>query len=1066
MGNAPSRLLRAATRIWGVREYGVSVLAVGAGLLTPTAWSQESTSTPASGRVEEVVVTGVREAIRTSQEIKKEADTVVDSITASDIGAFPDKSVAEALQRVTGVFVTRFAASSDTTHFSAEPSGVVIRGLPQVRSEFNGRDSFNANSSRGLSFADVPPELMAGVDVYKNATADMIEGGIAGTVNLRTHVPFDSDGFRFALSAKADYGDLTEEVSPEGSVLISNRWSTGIGDIGLLLNASYSNVSTASQGTQINRFFREENVAEHGGGTKWVPGGVDIRETIYDRTRKGAAFAAQWQSPDESLLATLQYNRSDYKNDFDEFSLTGGIGNSQQAQSLVMSAPLAVAAHDTPAFEFDSRGVFTRGVLNDRESNWAGDPFNPQLAHPNGYPSWFCYSWSSPDCPSTRGILVSADTRFSTNHQITEDTSLNLRWTATDRLAFSLDVQYVDATVENFDNSASAKTPADVFLDLTGGKPKFEFRTPTGFGVTEGGFADPANYFHEWTMDHIEDSHGEEWAERLDVEYTIDSGWLDSLRVGVRRAEREQEVNYTTYNWGSVQPLWGIQNDEAFFLGQGSWANSFQTHDLGSDLIGGGIFGGGTFVHPRASMIRNYDQTVATFGGHSNTWVPLSERGISPIGTSRCPVVEGTVFCPVEMQNIHEDIDAAYLMLKFGNEDTNVGGINVRGNIGVRYVTTDVGATGGIQFRGFDPPGNFDGGQPSPRNLLSPEDRAFMDGMTVARSAGAENGDWLPSLNLRFGLSDEMFVRFAASRALARADMGLYKYYMYIQENAPANNAAAFCDSGTVTYSVPGDCSSTPIAYTPQYTANVGNPQLKPTTADQLDLTWEWYFSDTGSLTAALFYKKFDNYLVNTSYTQEFTNNGVTRPVSVTAPVNGYGASIRGFEVAYRTFFDMLPSPWDGFGVEANYTYVDNRGIKNSNLASNAGTPGSTAQDPLITFTDLPLEGYSKNAYNLIGRYDKGKWSVRLAYNWRDKFLVSQADCCIKLPIWQDDYGQLDGSAHFQATESLDIFVEAQNLTQSETVLQQQVTNEGMLLPRSWFINDTRYQVGVRYSFK
>ena len=135
---------------------------------------------------------------------------------------------------MTGVTVTRFAASGDTTHFSAEPSGVVIRGLPQVRSEFNGRDSFNANSSRGLSFGDVSPELMAGVDTYKNATADMIEGGIAGTVNLRTHVPFDSEGFVAAFSAELGYGTLAEEAKPAGSLLLSNRWDTGIGEFGVM----------------------------------------------------------------------------------------------------------------------------------------------------------------------------------------------------------------------------------------------------------------------------------------------------------------------------------------------------------------------------------------------------------------------------------------------------------------------------------------------------------------------------------------------------------------------------------------------------------------------------------------------------------------------------------------------------------------------------------------------------------------------------------------------------------------------------------------------------------------
>ncbi|MFL6578252.1 MAG: TonB-dependent receptor [Povalibacter sp.] len=1061
-----------------VKKCGVPALAISGGLLlAPYASSQTTSSTASTSdqKVEEVIVSGVREAIKTSQEIKKEADTVVDSITASDIGAFPDKSVAEALQRVPGIFVNRFASTGDTTHFSAEPSGVVIRGLPQVRSEFNGRDSFNANSSRGLSFADVPPELMAGVDTYKNSTADMVEGGIAGTINLRTHVPFDASGFRAAFSAKADYGDLSEDINPAGSMLISDRWTTGIGDFGLLANAAYSKVSATTQGVQILRYFRVDGVSDngYGGGTNWIPGGADVRESTYDRTRKGGAFAAQWRSPDESLLATLQFNRSDYQNDLTEHSLSGSIGNSQTAQSLILTSPLAVPAEGTPDYEFDSRGVFTRGVLNDMEGSWAGANSNPQLSHPDGFmtpdwagsfPNWFCYSWSvapGTTCPTTRGIGLSADTRFGTTREVTEDLSLNLKWTVNDRVGLNFDLQHIDSNVDNFDNSSDAKTASDVYLDLTGSRPKIEFRAPTGFGFTEGGFADPRNYYHEWTMEHVEQSEGEEWAGRIDADIDIHSGWLDSLRVGLRRAEREQNVNYSTYNWGSVQPLWGVQSDEAFFLTQGRWTNTYQTNNFGSGLLGGGVFGGGEFVHPDLAMVKNYQNTLNAFSGHSNDWVPLGSR-------TTCPVEPGSFFCPVEMQDIQEDVDAAYVMLKFGGEDTKIGSIGVRGNIGVRNVTTKVNAGGGIQYRLLSQPSPWQAGQgTNPRTLLSAQDISFMNGGTIERTAGDDNENWLPSLNVRFGLTPDMFIRFAASRALARADMGLYKYYMYVQEDVPSpNTQAGFCASGTVTYSVPGDCSSEPVAYTPHYSGNIGNPKLKPTTADQVDLTWEWYFSDTSSLTAALFYKKFNNYLVTASYTQEFTNAGVTRPVSVTGPANGEGAAIQGFEVAYRTFFDMLPSPWNGFGIEVNYTFVDNKGIENTNLSSVPGTAGSTQQDPLITFTNLPLEGFSKNAYNLIARYDKDKVSARLAYNWRDKFMQTQSDCCIKLPIWQDDYGQLDGSFHFQATESLDLFAEAQNLTNAETVLMQQVTNEGMLLPRSWFTQDRRYQLGVRYSFK
>ena len=114
-----------------------------------------------------------------------------------------------------GVTVSRLQSNDDSNHFSAEPATVLIRGLTFVRTEFNGRDSFSADGYRGLNFNDVSPELMQGVDTYKNQTAEMIEGGISGVVNLRTRSPFDSDGQKIALTGRANYGDLSEEPTYE-----------------------------------------------------------------------------------------------------------------------------------------------------------------------------------------------------------------------------------------------------------------------------------------------------------------------------------------------------------------------------------------------------------------------------------------------------------------------------------------------------------------------------------------------------------------------------------------------------------------------------------------------------------------------------------------------------------------------------------------------------------------------------------------------------------------------------------------------------------------------------------
>src|SRR5712671_794098 len=199
----PGHMSLLTLAILGVSGSGLAQQAPAGGTQSDVA----STSDKTSDNLETVIVLGVREAIAAAQKTKRDADTVVDSISADDLGSFPDKSASDALQRLPGLNVNRLQSNDDSTHPSAEPAAVLIRGLTQVRTEFNGRDSFSADASRGLNFNDISPELMAGIDSYKNATAEMIEGGIAGTVNLRTRLPLDSSDQLVSGSVKANYGD-------------------------------------------------------------------------------------------------------------------------------------------------------------------------------------------------------------------------------------------------------------------------------------------------------------------------------------------------------------------------------------------------------------------------------------------------------------------------------------------------------------------------------------------------------------------------------------------------------------------------------------------------------------------------------------------------------------------------------------------------------------------------------------------------------------------------------------------------------------------------------------------
>jgi len=225
---------------------GVSLLAMTAiGMAGPAAAQQapaQASSDNSGTELDTVVIVGVRRALESAQELKKNADTVVDSITATDIGAFPDKSASEALQRVPGITVNRLQSNDDSTHPSGEPTNILIRGLTQVRTELNGRDTFSADSARGFNFNDVSPELLYGVDSYKNQTAEMIEGGIAGSVNLRTRRPFDQEGQVIVVNGVQDYGDRSKHSTSEVSALLSNTFNTDAGRFGYLVDIARSHV--------------------------------------------------------------------------------------------------------------------------------------------------------------------------------------------------------------------------------------------------------------------------------------------------------------------------------------------------------------------------------------------------------------------------------------------------------------------------------------------------------------------------------------------------------------------------------------------------------------------------------------------------------------------------------------------------------------------------------------------------------------------------------------------------------------------------------------------------------
>ena len=191
---------------------------------------------------EDIVVTGIRGSLERAAAIKQNAVQIVDSIVAQDIGKLPDPTTAAALQRVPGIQVS--------VSRNNELGDVRVRGLPDVLTTVNGREVFTTTGRR-LDLQDLPAEALAGVDVYKSQTPDLIEGGLAGVIDLRLNKPFNFNKPTVVASARGNYGKRTKMIDPQLGLLVTDRFDTPIGEIGVLANGTFSESSYRRDNTVL-----------------------------------------------------------------------------------------------------------------------------------------------------------------------------------------------------------------------------------------------------------------------------------------------------------------------------------------------------------------------------------------------------------------------------------------------------------------------------------------------------------------------------------------------------------------------------------------------------------------------------------------------------------------------------------------------------------------------------------------------------------------------------------------------------------------------------------------------
>ncbi|KTF37147.1 TonB-dependent receptor [Xanthomonas vesicatoria] len=888
-----------------IRDFRRSVMAISvATLLSAQAYAQDATTTaaPASDattqQLDTVQVTGTRSSVTKAQLVKQNAEQIVDSIVAEDIGKLPDNNVAEALQRISGIQISRNYG---------EGSSIAIRGLTQVRTELNGRDIFTANDGRGLSFEDVSAELLGGVNVYKNPSADMIEGGLGGTVDLRTRLPFDYDGRKIAGSVQYNYYDLADDGKPAFSGLFSDRWQTGIGEIGLLVNYSQQKSPFRQDTISIEPWYTQTDLPGYEGQGVSVPHGAGINTTVGERERKTGAFAMQWR-PNDAVEVYTQVLRSEYDfswHDYSFFALTG-------------AAPM----QGTPGIQVNDRNEFVNGTF--------------------------------------QNVPADSNTSLTERHSVTTDYSLGAKWTVNEKLTLSTDFQYVDATTTGTRYIVATGLNNTPFfnVDFRGDLPKLSVTDASG---AEGFLANQDNYNGwRWHLDNKDDNKGTEFAWRSDMDLAFDSDFVRSFKAGVRYTDRDAETKGGVFRFMCINGCAGTPFSQFPTVG-------VVTNPI-TDFFRGKSSTFGPTLTASDAAVANYEQTLATFGG-----TPLE-------------------FAPNNINTQTEKTYAAYGVLRFGVD----GDIPFDGNIGVRVVRTEVGSQG--VRTGTDAEG----------------------GGLIPVDAQQTYTDVLPSLNLRWMLSDQLQWRFAASRGISRPTFDRLNPNLSLSTGTSSTGASTF-------------------------TGRAGNPDLEPVKADQFDTALEWYFGQGSMMYGTLFYKKVEGFIADSVFNEVYDG----QVWQITRPVNGDAGKIRGAELGYTQFFDFLPGWLSGFGLQTNYTYVDSE------------APSPTATDTNGQSLTVPLEGLSKNSYNAILSYETSRFQGRVAYNWRSDWLVTTAgNGTGNLPVYNKGFGQLDASLRFNINDVWSISLDGVNLL--DTRRESYLGTESRY--RDFVINDRRYGLTLRAS--
>jgi TonB-dependent receptor len=961
---------------------------------TPPATSQDQAGTPgAEPATPDVVVLGYRASLQTALRNKRDADLPIESIAPEDIGKFPDQNVAESLQRLPGVQIDRSQGKG---------TAVLIDGLRQNLTTLNGnlfltgKEFYVSGEAAGggaggnaqyNSLEGIPSEEIGGIDVYKNPKASMTEGGLGGTIDLKTRDPLAQPaGFRFGGNMRGVYAEGTgregtDKITPNGTLVVSYRPSSRI--------AFTASVSYDVEDTHTKEYQQANR-------NQWVI--------------TNSATGPYTGALTPAGLSTLPSNQYYIDPQFGYFS-----DIFDHRKTLGASAGIALKIGDsitTRVNYFYSHEDESNLTYSDKV--W----FNGQGSSPGTL---------LPGIDPTKGYKINANgvvenavfnangAETQTLYQATTSRAHNVQWTTNfdggGPFRATLGLAYARAT-SNF-GAAAADVEHGLYLTSAG-----VATSPPAPGCNNGASTCAGAGNHGYTFNY---SNG-------------GTSGLPSVSYNAPYGDILTNPNYATFksNWAFAnftrQRQYAIKADTSYdapflhdlgavFSAGARFADRQVNQDFGRYLIdgkGAGSFGdpsSGSYVYyqdpgygtqniPYSTAVSNAGlvHVVNSFGvGNMIVKDPASMRDPATYlqsvwaGAGVPNTTEQLFIDRLSSFRVHEKTYAAYLMGDIGNRESRF-----HLNFGVRLVRTDL---------------TIDNGQTATQPThYGTAAWNGVDSNVVPVTTTRSYTDILPSFNFSLNLSDRQILRVSAARVVSPQDLfslGLGNSFNFTRQTNARTNVKTGLKDG---FAFNGGSS--------------GNTQLDPYRATQALAGYENYFAPGALLSVQAFYKQIDNFVevqnIATNVNDDF--GGTTS--NVTQPVNAGSGKVYGVELGFQYNFTSSILPFlDGFGVAANYTFSKSTSIAGTSFATKSSIPG-----------------VAENSVTGTLYYEHSGFSTRLSYSWRDKAVNdSQVGATFAFPdqngvsrvyqVYSAPYGQLDGQVGYDINPHVGLVFQVQNIT-------------------------------------